>query len=224
MACNYLLLQFQRVEWSLKLLFLFGRVSLVSENSKPQSVGNAMKIIPFTIILLSLFVLAMPSFGLAEAAIIEQLTQDILQADSDADKSRLHMYRARNYKNMGSMDMAEEDYDAALAYDHKGWIHLERGKFYIGLGAYKQAKREAKAALKETPTLKGRARKIIAHAESKLKKAGRIDNPKEILLTKRWEATYTRIAPSSSGKPTIREAYAARNKSRAANRPARVSS
>ena len=163
----------------------------------------------------------------ADQNMIEQLTRDIAVAQGDNEKSKLHIYRARNYKNMGEIALAEKDYDAALIYDHKGWIHLERGRFYLTIGDNEQARKEAIAAQKETPTLKSQAQVIIKHAKKKIKKQEEADNPKEIYLTKRWEVTNQRRVTSSSPKSTsVRKAYYAKNKQRAKStaRPRRARS
>jgi len=157
----------------------------------------------------------------ADSAVIEQLTREIAVTQNPAEKSRLHMFRARNYHNTGSLERAENDYDAALEYDHKGWIHLERSRFYLARNEFKQVVREATAAWKETPTLKSSAEKLIARAHKELKKKRRERNPREILLTRRWEVKYRRTPPSSAGK-NVRKSYAARSKQRAQQGPRRT--
>jgi len=157
----------------------------------------------------------------ADSAVIEQLTSEIALAKNPAEKSRLHMFRARNYSNIGNMEMAESDYDAALKYDHKGWIHLERSRFYLAQKEFKQVVREATAARQETPTLKSSAEKLIVRAQKELKKKRREQSPREILLTKRWEVKYRRTPPSSAGK-NARKFYAARSKQRTQQGPRRT--
>lgn len=157
----------------------------------------------------------------AENGVIEELTLSIARAQSDEEKSKLHIYRARNYKNIGNTEKAEEDYVAALEFDHKGWIHLERGRFYLGIGDYSQAKKDALAAQKETPTLKSQSDKIIAIAEKHDKKIVEDEPYQEILLTQRWEVN-KRQQPRQVSQHNIRKSYAARNKAKARSKPRRV--
>lgn len=112
------------------------------------------------------------------------------------------------------------DYDAALQYNHQGWIHLERGRFFIERGNLVQATREALAAEKETPTLKPQARKIISIARKLYKKEqAEVVGSKEILLTKKWKATKKQEYNRNLKGHNVRAAYAARNKMRSKNRP-----
>jgi tetratricopeptide (TPR) repeat protein len=184
-----------------------------------------MTILKNTAILCLLFLVTFPSPGLAEPDIIKELTQSIAKAKTEDEKSRLYMFRARNYRNIGNMDMAEKDYDAALHYDHKGWIHLERGRFYMEMGDYLQAGKEAIAAQEETPTLQAESEKLMVIAVKKLEKEKQENTPpKEILLTQRWESRSGRVPQThSSDNSSVRRAYAARNKTRAASAPRSVS-
>lgn len=183
----------------------------------------------FFFLLIGLFVAITPQTVFGDAKIIAQLTRQISETTNEVEKSRLHIYRARNYSNLGDIGKAEKDYDAALAFDHKGWIHLERGKFYISNGDYEQAKKEAEAARKETPTLKVQADKLIVIADKKMKKdvlPQEQGQPKEILLTKRWTISSTvkkHVARSGNlPRSSVRKAYAKRNKKRATSKPRRV--
>ncbi len=167
--------------------------------------------------------LALPTISVANQETIDLLTMEIAQAKTDADKSRLHMYRARNYKLIGNLDLAEKDYDTALTFDHKGWIHLERARFFLEFGNNEQARKEAIAAQKETPTLKAESQKILNIAKEKVIKEQEKLHPKEILLTKKWDVQYSRTPPPrSTGKSSVRKAYAQKNKQRAKSKPRKV--
>jgi len=157
----------------------------------------------------------------AADGVIKELTLSIASARSAEEKSKLHMYRARNYKNIGNTEKAEEDYIAALEFDHKGWIHLERGRFYLGIGDYSQAKKDAIAAQKETPTLKQQSDKIIAIAEKHDIEIPDEEPYQEILLTQKWEARQRQL-PKQVSQQNIRKSYAARNKAKARSKPRRV--
>ena len=167
--------------------------------------------------------LTLPTISAADQDTIDLLTLEIAQAKTDADKSRLHMYRARNYKLIGNLDLAEKDYDTALTFDHKGWIHLERARFFLEFGNNEQARKEAIAAQKETPTLKAESQKILSIAKEKVVKEQERQHPKEILLTKKWDVHYVRTPPPrSSGKSSVRQAYAQKNKQRVKSKPRKV--
>lgn len=153
--------------------------------------------------------------ALADTKNIAELSKSLMQAKTNEEKCRLHMFRARNYNNIGNIEKAEEDYDSALQYDHKGWIHLERAKFYLQCGDHEQAGKEAVAAQEETPTLSYQTQKILSHVNQIQKKAEIEENePKVILLTKRWNVTKRKVSRQSSNR-NIRAEYAARNKERA---------
>ncbi len=124
---------------------------------------------------------------------------------------------------MGNLANAERDYDTALTYDHKGWIHLERARFFLQCGNNKQARKEAIAAAKETPTLKVESQKILNIAKVKVIEEKEKQHPKEILLTKKWDVQYTKTPPPrSTGKSSVRLAYSKKNKQRAKSKPRKV--
>jgi len=135
--------------------------------------------------LLILFLLIFTaSHGLAKdnRLIIEQLGHDIQQAQDPLTKSRLHLYRARHHANATEWKKAMDDYNNALELNHKGWIHLERGRFLMATGKYKLAYEEAMATKEEMPTLSYEADKIIQKATAKLEEQQKIDNPPTIIL------------------------------------------
>ncbi len=167
-----------------------------------------------TILAISVLLFLTPSpSALADMRAIAELTKSLQQAKTDEEKGRLHMFRARNYDNLGNIEKAAEDYDAALQYDHKGWIHLERARFQLKCGNHEQARREAIAAEKETPTLKYQTQQILAHAK-KMHKEEKIEtDPEVILLTKRWRVTSRKVTKRASNR-NIRAEYAAKSKAR----------
>lgn len=184
-----------------------------------------MKNVCIRIIISLITLLVLPVLSAANQNTIEQLTREIAAERSEQQKSRLLLFRARNHNRLGNIQLAEEDYDAALAYDHKGWIHLERSRFFIAHGNYIQAKKEAVAAQKETPTLKGESQKLVAIAEKKIKKERKLEkmanDPEVILLTKRWEVRSSPASPTNSAaRDNVRQSYAKRNKERAKKRVA----
>ncbi len=182
-----------------------------------------MKLLKELTLVISIVLFIGPSMSFADSETIAQLTKDIAQSTSETEKSKLLMYRARNHKKMGNLIQAELDYDAALAYDHKGWIHLERGRFFLANGNHVQARKEALAAKKETPTLAAEAEKILKITKIKEKKEREEQQPKEILLTKRWDVNYSKSPSSGSArKSNVRFTYAQRNKQRAKSRPRKV--
>ncbi len=168
------------------------------------------------VIFCSLFTF-MESISLAkDSDVIVGLTKKISKSKSETEKSRLYMYRARNYNNIGEFEMARDDYDNGLTYNHQGWIHLERGRFFMAHKNYEQAIREAVAAEKETPTLKKESQKIIAKASEAYKKKLQSENPQEILLTTVWQTKNVQPTQRNSSKKSgVRAAYAAKNKTTA---------
>lgn len=131
-----------------------------------------------------LLVLLSSSLGLAgdNQTMIEQLGHDIKHAEDSLTKSRLHMYRARQYTRAREWEKALEDYNQALELNHQGWIHLERSHFLMAAGKYKLAYNDAMATKREMPTLAYEADKIIELAVAKLRKQYEIDNPPTIIL------------------------------------------
>ncbi len=164
------------------------------------------------ITLLSLFSIPV---AFADTNVIAELSKSLMQAKTNEEKCRLHMFRARNYNNLGNIEKAEEDYNAALQYDHKGWIHLERARFYLKCGNHEQARKEATAAEQETPTLKSQAQQILAHAKQVQKKEKIETDPEVILLTKRWKVTSRKVTKRASSR-NIRAEYAANSRARQA--------
>ena len=161
-----------------------------------------------------LSLLSIPS-ALADTRAIAELTQLLQQAKTNEEKGRLHLFRARNYNNLGNIEKAAEDYDAALRYDDKGWIHLERAKFQLQCGNHEQARKDAIAAERETPTLRYQAQQILAHAKEMHKEEKIETDPQVILLTKKWKATSRKVTKRASNR-NIRAEYAAKSKARRA--------
>lgn len=156
--------------------------------------------------------------------IIEQLTQQISQTDSPLAKSRLYTYRARQSAQAGEWEKAVEDYNQALAFNHQGWIHLERSRFLMKLQKYEMALEDAKAAAEETPTLSYEADKIIQLAQKKIKKQHELDNPPTIILDEivdpyrktRFDVMRERGVYAAKGQRLlqIKRGYAASNKTK----------
>lgn len=176
----------------------------------------------YALIFTMFFCLFHSSVGaVGEVEIIEDLTKQIEQATSDEEKSRLYIYRARHFSELKNDIQAELDYDAALEYDHKGWIHLERGKFFLSRGNAVQAAREAVVAQLETPTLKSESLKIVDEARKIYKKTQQDEGPfREILLTKVWRVKGKSVEGQNS-KGSVRGKYFALNKLRKNNRRSR---
>ena len=164
-------------------------------------------------VLLMVLSLFLTPASFADNKIIAELTESLRHAKTDKERCKLHMFRARNHNNLGNFELAEDDFDAALQYDHKGWIHLERARFYLKYGDHKQAKKEAVAAQKETPTLEYQTQAILAQVTAIEKKEKIENNPDEILLTRRWNVSYKTRKVNSKSK-SVREAYYAKNKQR----------
>lgn len=161
------------------------------------------------------FLLLIPSFGEAKTTeeIINDLNIQLSEATTPQEKSRLHIYRARNHLKIGKVELAEADYNTALKYDQKGWIHLERAKFYLNCGKPAQARKEAEAAVKKTPTLSAQANKIAEVAEKEVVEVQQKESPKTILLTKRWNVTYKRTPAKTSSKGARKSVSQARSSS-----------
>ncbi len=168
----------------------------------------------YIIMIFCITLIFMESISIAkDSDVIVGLTKKIAKSKSEAEKSRLYMYRARNYNNIGEYEKARDDYDDGLTYNHQGWIHLERGRFFMAQKNYEQAIREAVAAEKETPTLKKESQKIISQASKAFKKKLQSENPQEILLTTVWQTkTVGSTKRQASKKSGVRAAYAAKNK------------
>jgi tetratricopeptide (TPR) repeat protein len=113
---------------------------------------------------------------------IEMLNQDIGLSKTDAEKSILHIYRARQYFKLKEWNKVEEDYNKALELDHKGWIHLERSHFLMTRKKYDLAYEDARAAKKEVPTLSHEADKIIEVAGAEILKKYEAENPITIVM------------------------------------------
>lgn len=116
------------------------------------------------------------------SAVIERLSNNIQKAENSAEKSRLHIFRARNYAQKKEWEKALEDYNTALELNHQGWIHLERSRFLMAAGRYRLAYEDAVTTKKETPTLTHESDKIIAKALAKLHQQYDAENPPTIVL------------------------------------------
>ncbi|MCF8055124.1 MAG: tetratricopeptide repeat protein [Desulfocapsa sp.] len=113
---------------------------------------------------------------------IEMLNQDLTLSKTDAEKSTLHIYRARQYFKIKEWEKAEEDYNKALELNHKGWIHLERSHFFMTRREYALAYEDARAAKIEVPTLSHEADKIIEVAGAEILKQYEAENPITIVM------------------------------------------
>lgn len=143
---------------------------------------NVMKSPVFSLFLL---VLLFPfSTALAEnpQTAITQISHDIEQTKDPKLKSKLLVYRARQYSKANQLDMAREDYNDALELNHKGWIHLERSQFFLAIGKYEIAYEDANAAKEEVPTLTREADKVIDKAVAEVRKQYEAENPTTIIM------------------------------------------
>lgn len=114
--------------------------------------------------------------------IIQMIDQDIKQTRDAKEKSTLHIYRARQYAKIDKYDEALDDYSTALELNHKGWIHLERSQFLLGMKQYELAYEDAKAAKEEVPTLTAEADKVIDEAVAVIRKQYEAKNPETIIM------------------------------------------
>ncbi len=171
-----------------------------------------MRLVRYIVIITSVIMFAGSGAVADESEVIAGLTRKIAKTQSEKEKSKLYMYRARNYNNIGEYEKARDDYDDALAYDHKGWIHLERGRFFLAQKNYEQTIKEAVAAEKETATLKKESQILITRAKKSIKKKQQITHAPQIFLTTTWDTKPTR---RTQRKRNVRKAYAAKNKASA---------
>lgn len=139
-------------------------------------------------ILLSLSIclfLALPGLAGNEEMIIGMISEDIKDTEEKQKKSTLHIYRARQYAKLKKWDKALDDYSTALELDHKGWIHLERSQFLLGIKEYELAYEDANAAKDEVPTLAAEADKVINKAVAVIRRQYEADNPETIIMNTR---------------------------------------
>jgi len=117
-----------------------------------------------------------------EVMIIQMISEDIKHTAKKQKKSTLHIYRARQYAKIKKWDEALDDYSTALELDHKGWIHLERSQFLLGMEKYELAYEDANAAKDEVPTLAAEADKVIEKAVAVIRKRYEEANPETIIM------------------------------------------
>lgn len=120
-----------------------------------------------------------------EEMIIRMISEDIKHTEEKQKKSTLHIYRARQYAKIKKWDEALDDYSTALELDHKGWIHLERSQFLLGVEKYELAYEDANAARDEVPTLAAEADKVIEQAVAVIRKRYEEANPETIIMNTR---------------------------------------
>lgn len=135
-------------------------------------------------ILLLFFSVSTGFAGNAEM-IIDMISQDIKQEQDKKKKSTLHIYRARQYAKTKKYDAALDDYSIALELNHRGWIHLERSQFLLGMKKYELAYEDANAAKDEVPTLAAEADKVIDKAVAVIRAQYEADNPETIIMDSR---------------------------------------
>ncbi len=128
---------------------------------------------------------ALPGVAGNEEMIIQMISEDIKNTEEQQKKSTLHIYRARQYAKIKKWDEALDDYSTALELDHKGWIHLERSQFLLGMGKYELAYEDANAAKDEVPTLTAEADKVIEEAVAVIRKRYEEANPETIVMNTR---------------------------------------
>lgn len=120
-----------------------------------------------------------------EEMIIQMISADIKNTEEKQKKSTLHIYRARQYAKIKKWDEALDDYSTALELDHKGWIHLERSQFLLGMEKYELAYEDANAAKEEVPTLAAEADKVIEEAVAVIRERYEAANPETIIMNTR---------------------------------------
>ncbi len=128
---------------------------------------------------------ASSGFAGNEEMIIQMISEDIKKTEKKQKKSTLHIYRARQYSKIKKYDEALDDYSTALELDHKGWIHLERSQFLLGMKKYELAYEDANAAKGEVPTLAAEADKVIDKAVAVIRKQYEAENPETIIMNTR---------------------------------------
>ncbi len=141
----------------------------------------------YTLLLSCVICLFAASYGFAgnEEMIIQMISEDIKRTENKQKKSTLHIYRARQYSKIKKYDEALDDYSTALELDHKGWIHLERSQFLLGMKKYELAYEDANAAKDEVPTLATEADKVIDKAVAVIRKQYEAENPETIIMNTR---------------------------------------
>ncbi len=122
-------------------------------------------------------------------AIIDDIEAQLEKASSPEERSRLYMFRARNYAKGGNYDKILESYDHAIRLNHRGWIHLERARFFLANKKYALAEEEATAAKEETSTLQSQADSIIRKTQRELEKIYLAEHPPEIIFDTRADTT-----------------------------------
>lgn len=120
-----------------------------------------------------------------EEMIIQMISTDIKNTEEKQKKSTLHIYRARQYAKIKKWEDALDDYSTALELDHKGWIHLERSQFLLGMEKYELAYEDANAAKEEVPTLAAEADKVIEEAVAVIRERYEAANPETIIMNTR---------------------------------------
>ena len=124
----------------------------------------------------------LPGVAGNEEMIIQMISEDIKHTEEKQKKSTLHIYRGRQYAKIKKWDEALNDYSTALELDHKGWIHLERSQFLLGMKKYELAYEDANAAKDEVPTLAAEADKVIEEAVAVIRKRYEEANPETIIM------------------------------------------
>ncbi len=121
--------------------------------------------------------------------IIDTLNEQLENTTSPVERGNLFMYKARNYANAGEYNKAHENYNNAIRLNHKGWIHLERARFFLLNKKFSLAEQEATAAKDETSTLSNQADPIIRRAQQELEKIYLAEHPPEIILDTKADPT-----------------------------------
>ncbi|MEN8200627.1 MAG: hypothetical protein ABFR63_11210, partial [Thermodesulfobacteriota bacterium] len=135
------------------------------------------------------------------------------------EKGTLHVYRARQYMKIKAWDRAEQDYGKALELNHKGWIHLERGHFFMARENYEQAYEEARAAKAEVPTLAPEADEIMETAGREIEKKYVAENPPTIIMDRRVDPKRkTRFDVMRAQGGPVRATYTASSKPKASSK------
>ncbi len=157
----------------------------------------------------------------ANSTSIKELDILLAQAKTVEQQANIYLYKARYFANDGEYQKALINSNIALQRNHRGWIHLERSRFFIAHKKYKQAEAEASAAVSETATLHQQADPIIREARREIDKAYLEKNPPTIIFNEKANTRRkSRFDYARRGDPTKAvEAYSkalSNNRKRAA--------
>ncbi|MCB2218432.1 MAG: tetratricopeptide repeat protein [Desulfobulbaceae bacterium] len=138
-----------------------------------------MKIRIVVVVLLMSTVVIGQSFADSEReAAIKYLTEQIQIIDNPVAKANNYVFRARNYHQQGSLELALDDYVQALHYNHTGWIWHELGWVCLKEGRVEQAYNISVILREDFPNyLSKEVNKFQAKTVALLKKKHLEENP-----------------------------------------------